>query len=447
MRSTAMRPAEPGQSATATVTVAINAQVNPANPGGAESAIQGLLRHLAAQAGPHERFLVLATSRYAPEMERWVGRGQEVLAWPFPQLAYAPFRTMTRRWQRAKGRAGPLGFGVDAAHRVWWQAQRRLERPLSAARVDGALRARGVEVVHFPYAVHFPTTLPFVYEPLDLQHRHLPEFFPEGERRWRESIYRSGCEHARLIVTGTRFTKYDIVREYGIDPRKIAHIPIRSAMPQAPTSDADVARVRRQYALPERFLLYPAMGFPHKNHLRLFEALALLRDRHDLTLPLVCTGRPYEPHQPVLDAALARLRLTEQVRMLGSIPTDDLAALFGAAWALVYPSLFEGIGMPVQEALQYGLPVISSNATCLPEVAGDAALYFEPTSVEAIAEAILAAHQRPNLLERRRREAPTALAQFDWPRAAKTYVACFRAAAGAALTPEQRDLYEQAVSA
>ncbi|MFN8633098.1 MAG: glycosyltransferase family 1 protein [Chloroflexota bacterium] len=428
------------------VTVAINAQVNPDNPGGAESAIRGLLGQLAAQPESDEHVVVLATQRYAPQFEKIAGPGQEVVAWPFPQLAYAPFRTMTRKWQRVQRRAGPLGFGVDAAHRLWWHADRALTRPPSAAQADRVLRGRGVEVVHFPYAVHFPTTLPFVYEPLDLIHRHLTELFSEGERRWRDTVYRQGCERASLIVTGTRYTKQDIVRQFGIDPHKIAVIPIRSALPPTPPTPAEVARVREKYALPERFAFYPAMAFPHKNHPRLFEALAILRDRHGLTVPLVCTGRAYESHTPVLEAALTRLGLTGQVQSLGPVPSDDLIALFGAAWVLVFPSMFEGIGMPVLEALQYGLPVLSSNATCLPEVAGDAALFFDPTSTEAIVEAILRADRQPALLEKTRRAAPAALARFCWPRAARTYVACFRAVAGASLTPEQQALYDEAVA-
>jgi glycosyltransferase involved in cell wall biosynthesis len=429
------------------LTVAINAQVNPANPGGAESAIQGMLTYFGRQAGDGERFLVLATERYAPDFRRLTGPGQDVMVWPFPQVAYAPFRTMTRRWQRLQRRSGRLGFGVDAAHRVWWHARRALTRPPSAAQADRVLRARGVDVVHFPYAVHFQTSIPFVYEPLDLQHRHLPELFSAGERAWRDRVYREGCEHARLIVTGTRFTKYDIVRQYGIDPRKIAVIPIRSALPPTPPTVDDVARVRQAYGLPERFLLYPAMAFPHKNHLRLFEALAILGDRHDLSFDLVCTGRLYESHSPILTQAIDRLGLGSRVRVLGPVPTDDLIALYGAAWALVFPTLFEGIGMPVLEALQYGLPVISSDAACLPEVAGDAALFFDPTRVEAIVEALLTAHRQPELLQRTMRAAPATLARFCWSRASRTYVACYRAAAGARLDDEQQSLYEGAITA
>ena len=426
--------------------MALNAQVNPANPGGAEQAIQGMLTYFALHASADERFVVLATDRYASDFRRLAGNGQDVMVWPFPQVAYAPFRTMTRRWQRVHRRSGRFGFGVDAAHRIWWHASRALTRPPTAAQADGVLRTRGVDVVHFPYAVHFQTSLPFVYEPLDLQHRHFPELFSDGERAWRDQIYRQGCERARLIVTGTHYTRDDIVRQYGIDPGKIAVIPIRSALPPTSPTPEAVARVRQSYDLPERFLLYPAMAFPHKNHLRLFEALAVLRDRHHLTLHLICTGRPYESHSPILEEAIERLGLGRQVRMLGPIPAEDLVAVFGGAWALVYPTLFEGIGMPVLEALQYGLPVISSNAACLPEVAGDAALYFDPTSVGAIVEALLTAQRRPELLEEHQRAAPATLDRFSWPRAARTYLACYRAAAGARLSDEQRSLYEQAVA-
>src|SRR5439155_18414675 len=128
------------------------------------------------------------------------------------------------------------------------------------------------------------------------------------------------------------------------------------------------------------------------------------------------------------------------------VPQADLVAIFASAWALVFPSLFEGIGLPVIEALQYGLPVISSNVTSLPEVAGDAALYFDPTRVESIVEALLAAHQRPALLEQCRLAGPAVLARFDWPKAARTYVACYRAAAGASLSPDEQALFDEAVA-
>jgi glycosyltransferase involved in cell wall biosynthesis len=188
------------------------------------------------------------------------------------------------------------------------------------------------------------------------------------------------------------------------------------------------------------------MTFPHKNHLRLFEALAILRDRHGIVLPLVCTGRPYEPYLRTVQQASVQHGLADQVFMLGAVQYETLGALFRGAWALVFPSLFEGLGLPIVEALQAGLPVIASDATCLPEVAGEAALLFDGRRVESIVETLAAAHRQPDLLERARRAAPATLARFSWPKAAATFVACYRAVGGLPLDPEQARLYEEAVT-
>ncbi|MCC6179826.1 MAG: glycosyltransferase family 4 protein [Chloroflexi bacterium] len=427
------------------LTVAIDSQINPANPGGVEAALVGLLRALAEAPGP-ERYALLSTLRYTSDLQALAGSAQRVIPWPYPQKAAAPYRTMTRRWQRLHRRAGRLGIGVDAAHRAWWHTRRALTRPPTAAQIDPALLEQAVDVVHFPYPVAFDTRLPYLYEPWDLQHRHHPEFFTDGERHWRDRIYRAGCEGARLVVTATQWTKRDIVAQYGIDPAKIAVVPRGPAVRARPTDEV-VARIGRDLGLPERFAFYPAMTFPHKNHLRLFAALAILRDRHGISVPLVCTGRRYEPHWPAVEAGIERFGLGGHVRMLGPVPDETLAVLFHTAWVLVFPSLFEGLGLPVLEALHAGLPVLASNATCLPEVGRDAALFFDPTNVEAIVEALLAAERRPDILEHCRHGAPGVLARYSWERAAPTFVACYRVAAGRSLTSAQSALFAEAVDA
>jgi glycosyltransferase involved in cell wall biosynthesis len=402
------------------------------------------MAHLDEQARG-ERFLLLSTVKYAPDIAALAGTTQQVVPWPFPQKSYSPRRRKTARWERWEAQAGPLGFGVDVLHRGWWQARRAMARMPDVRHTDAFLRARGIDMMHFAYSIRFPTRLPFIYEPWDLQHRHHPEFFDPAELRWRDQMYREGCQQARLVVTATRWTKRDLVDQYGIDPRKIAVIPRGPWLtPSMPTAE-QVASVRREYGLPERFALYPAMTFPHKNHVRLFEALAILRDRHGITVPLVCTGRRYDAHWPVVQQAIVRHRLEGQVFMLEAVPYDTLSALFKAAWALVFPSLFEGLGLPVIEALQYGLPVIAANATCLPEVAGDAAVYFDGLRVESLIDALLAAHRDPATLERVRQAAPAALARLSWPKAAATFVACYRVVGGLPLSADQASLYAEAI--
>lgn len=432
-------PAGPGQ-----LTVAINAQVNPANAGGVESALQGLVTYL-AELPLDERYVLLSTVKHAPALERLAAGKLAVVPWPFPQKASAPYRSMTRRWTRWHARAGALGPGVDALHWSWWQARRAIARSPNARQSDVFLRSRGVSLVHFSYGIRFGTSLPFLYEPWDLQHRHYPEFFKPGEWEWRDQLYREGCEQAALVVTATSWTKRDIMQQYGIPSERIAVIPRGPWLTPTKPGPRDIEKVRKQYSLPPRFAFYPAMSFPHKNHLRLFAALAMLRDRHGVILPLVCTGRQYEPHWPQILAGVARNKLEGQVFLLESVPADTLAAIFKAASLLVFPSLFEGLGLPVIEALEYELPVLTSTATCLPEVAGDAALYFDGTSVESIADALLQAERQPERLAEARKSAQAALARFSWPKAAATFVACYRAVGGATLSPEQRALYTEAI--
>ena len=431
--------------ATDTLTVAINAQIDPARAGGVESALQGLIHHLAATPDP-ERYVLLGTERHADALRPLTGPNQLVERWPYPQKARAPFRRMTPRWQGLRARAGTLGPAVDVAHWGWWHARRALATQPAVGQSDARLRGWGVDVVHFPYPTHFPTTLPYVYEPWDLQHRRHPDFFTPGERRWRDATYRAGCEGARLVIAATRWTKDDVARQYGIASRKIAVIP-RGPWVAAPQPTADeAARALEPYGVPERFALYPAMTFPHKNHVRLFEALAILRDRHGVVLPLVCTGRPYEPHWPVVVRAVERFGLQGQVALLGPVPAPVLAALYRRATLLVYPSLFEGFGLPVLEALSYGLPVLAADATCLPEVAGDAALLFDGLNVEAIAAALRRALDGPALLAALRERAPAVLDRFSWPRAAATFVACYRHAAGLPLDADQASLLAEATA-
>jgi glycosyltransferase involved in cell wall biosynthesis len=439
-------PAGPNAVAAAPLTVAINAQLDPERAGGVESALHALVAHLSAEAHD-ERFVLLATARFHQALARLAGDSYDVLTWPYPQKPPSTVRRPTQRWQRWQSQAGALGFGVDAAHAGVWRLRRLLAARPDAAKADALLRARGASVVHFAYPTRFPTTVPFLYEPWDLQHRHLPAFFEPAEWQARDTMYREGCEQAALVVAATHWTKRDIVEQYGIRPEKVAVIPRGPAgVPTRPSPEA-IARLRRELQLPDRFAFFPAMSFPHKNHERLFEALAILRDRHAITLPLICTGRAYEPHWPKILAAVERLGLAGQVRLLGPVSDDTLAGLFGAASFLVFPSLFEGLGLPVLEALQHGLPALASDATCLPEVGGDAATYFDGTVIESIVDALLLAERQPELLRKRAERSAAVLTRFDWSKAAATFVACYRAVAGAPLSPGQRALYDEAVEA
>jgi glycosyltransferase involved in cell wall biosynthesis len=188
------------------------------------------------------------------------------------------------------------------------------------------------------------------------------------------------------------------------------------------------------------------MSFPHKNHIRLLEALAILRDRHNLIVPLVGTGRIYKPHWPYIMEKAARFKLLDQVHLFGQVTEEELNAMFALARFMVFPSLFEGLGLPVLEAQQLGVPVLSSTASCIPEVAGDGALYFDPEDPEGIAAAIHRVYEEPELLPSLVERGAANLQRFSWPAAAATFAACYRSAAGLPLDDEQAALLAAALA-
>ncbi len=239
----------------------------------------------------------------------------------------------------------------------------------------------------------------------------------------------------------SQWVKDDLVGRYRMSPRKVQVIawaaPTRV---YAPPSAESVAAVREKYGLRAPFALYPAMTWEHKNHLRLLEALAQLRDREGLVVPLVCTGHRYPAFWPRIEGRVAALGLADQVRFLGMIPGEELRALYRLAGFVVVPTLFEAASAPVLEAWEDEAPVACSAVTSLPEQAGDAALLFDPFSVEAIAGAVGRMATDADLRERLRRCGSRRREAFSWERTARAYRAVYRRAAHRPLTEEDRRL-------
>jgi glycosyltransferase involved in cell wall biosynthesis len=203
-------------------------------------------------------------------------------------------------------------------------------------------------------------------------------------------------------------------------------------------SDADRGAVRERYGLPERFALYPNNTWPHKNHLRLLEALAWLRDRKGMLVPLICTGARHESSWPRLQARVQELGLTDRVRFLGFVSETDLRALYQMARCVVVASLFEANSLPIFEAWAEGTPVASSNVTALPEQVGDAGLLFDPNDPAAIGEAIGRIFGDDALCADLAAKGRRRLADFDWARTATGYRAVYRKVANRPLSDEDR---------
>ena len=237
---------------------------------------------------------------------------------------------------------------------------------------EGVLRGRrlrrrlaGLDAVHFPLTVMLPRVAdpPAVTTVLDLQHEFLPQFFSRAERAYRRAVYGWSVRGSRLVITISEHAARAVVDRFDVPESQVR--PIHLGLDHSVFRPADEER--------GRFLVYPARAWPHKNHARLFEAFAELRRRHpDLELALTA----YEGLTPT------------GARSLGHVSRDELVHLYRTAAGLVFPSLYEGFGQPTLEAMACGCPVASSNAAALPEVCGDAARLFDPTSVEDLVDAV-----------------------------------------------------------
>jgi glycosyltransferase involved in cell wall biosynthesis len=310
---------------------------------------------------------------------------------------------------------------------------------------DGFYEQLGCGVIHFPSQALTVCALPMVYTPHDLQHLHHPEFFLPADIAAREEVYPLACRVAHTVTVAAQWVKDDVERHYQIDRRKLAVIPWAApTVFQEDASEQARARVRAKYQLPEAFAFFPAATWPHKNHLRLLEALALLRDRHRLMVPLVCSGSQLERHWPAIEERQRALGLADQIRFLGGVPACDVRALYSLAQFTVFPSLFEGGALPLLESWLEGTPVTCARSTMLPELAGEAALLFDPNAPEAIAEAIAAMAKDPSLRADLSRAGRERVRAFSWERTAKTYRAVYRKAARRALNEEDRALLQEA---
>jgi glycosyltransferase involved in cell wall biosynthesis len=246
--------------------------------------------------------------------------------------------------------------------------ERLLAMGLASAR-PGRLAAYldGADVVHFPLTIELPRTgLPKVVTLHDVQHVDLPELFPRAERALRSALWHRSLRRAQRVIATTAFVRDRAVAKLGLDAERVRVVPLGL--------DHDVLRpgaVER-----EPFLLYPARPWRHKNHARLYEAFAQVR-RERPELRLVLTGGGDFGAVP------------EGVDVRGHLTQAELVSLLQRASALVFPSLYEGFGLPPLEAMACGCPVVCSNAGALPETVGGAARLFDPHDPQAIADAVL----------------------------------------------------------
>lgn len=286
---------------------------------------------------------------------------------------------------------------------------------------DTAIEQLHADLVHFPHQGPGQISAPFIYQPHDLQHRHLPQFFTSAQLRRREAYYGPLCRAAARVVVGTSWVKDDVVEQYSVAPEKVTVIPLAPVTALASAGEALAW-------LPADYLLYPAAFWPHKNHARLLEALRLVRESH-ADAHLVLTGASVEAGTDVA-AHAAALGLADYVHIAGFLSETDLATAYSHARLVVVPTLFEAASFPIWEAFSRGVPVACSTVTALPRQVADAAVLFDPLDIDEIAAAIAQVWSDPELRATLVARGAARVAEFSWADTARRFVALYRVLTG-----------------
>jgi glycosyltransferase involved in cell wall biosynthesis len=261
---------------------------------------------------------------------------------------------------------------------------------------------------------------PVVATCYDLEPLRHPELFT---RRivWFYRLFSRGLRRADHIITISNNTSQDVQRLLGIPSNRLTAIPLGVDARFRPVTDvARRAEVRAKHGLSDRFVLYVGNTMPHKNLGRVVEAMRKVRCRVR-GVRLVLAGAP-DKYRGDVQQAISACGLEEAVAFPGRIPESDLPALLSMAAVFVYPSLYEGFGLPVVEAMACGTPVVTSNRASLPEVVGEAAITVDPLDVDAIAAAIERILEDEGESRRLRDQGLERAQQFTWERCARAHL-------------------------
>lgn len=316
-----------------------------------------------------------------------------------------------------------LSMGID---------EQPLSRRSAIRRLAGQLRAPGhlwdADVLHVQYVRPPSCDVPVVTTVHDISFEHYPELFTRRARyRMRLTIPWS-ARHSAAVLTGSRYSRDDLIATYRLAPDSV-HVTPYAASEQFRPLAAERARAAIDRAdLPEGFILCVGNLQPRKNLARLVEAYASLRSG-GYDVPLVIVGQKAWMYADLFDV-VRKHRLTSSVVFTGFVTNEQLVGLYNGALVFAYPSLFEGFGLPVLEALACGAPTLTSSTTSLPEVAGDAALLIDPFSIDDIREGLRRLLDDDSLRESLRQAGPRQAAQFSWARCANETAAVYSAAVG-----------------
>lgn len=317
--------------------------------------------------------------------------------------------------------------------------------PLRALWMQTAMAAHAVreqpDVAFFPnYVAPLASTIartcPTVVTVHDMAVFLHPETFTFKKRVLQRRLLPSLLRHAHAILTPSDATRRDLLRLLPVDPRRVVAIPLAADPAYHAPIDAHVrAEVRRRFALPDRYLLAVSTLEPRKNLVRLIQAFEQVWPSHQDVKLILVGGKGWRDDG--IAHALRSSSARDGIEALGYVEFEELRALYAEALALCYPSLYEGFGLPVIEAMACGAPVLVSRGSSLDEVAGDAALQVDPMRTDEIADGMRRLLQEPALRSELSDKGRAQAATFSWDRTARRTRDVFARVAGGALPSEE----------
>lgn len=322
------------------------------------------------------------------------------------------------------------GFLRRAALQIGYRLKSAIRRRMSRQK----LREAGVDLLFCPFTA---TTLaepglPVVSTLYDLQHVSYPEFFSAADRAQREQTFRVASRRASVLAAISEYSRQAAIAYGGLEPSKVQTVHLRMAQRAIADPQGGEATLKKFGLKPRTYLIYPANFWRHKNHEMLLTAFGMARKSGlPANISLVFTGAP-SPRQKLVSKAAKDLGYSSNVFFPGYVSDAELATLISLSRAVVFPSLYEGFGLPVLEAMALGVPVACSNVASLPEIAAGAALLFDPRRPADVANALVAI--ATNEAERERLIVAGRLRSADYSdseRMAREYWHCFERAVGA----------------
>ena len=353
--------------------------------GGAKVFVLELLRRL-AELAPQTQFVLLTqasaheelASLDRPNVRRLMILGQATPSHASSRAKLVPSRLLRHLPARLQSVLGRVGYRISSASK----------RSESA----NLLRSIDADLLFCPftaptYAEPATPTVSVIY---DLQYKAYPEFFTPEEVFERERTFIEACKRSVILTAISDFSRREAIQQGGLNPARIKTIHLQISSDRLRNAEKDESVIGRLELSRGQYLIYPANFWKHKNHEMLLTAFGIARNtglpKH---LKLVCTGALGE-RQQWLQRASEAMDLSRNVVFPGYLSSAELLGLLTNCAGVIFPSLYEGFGLPVIEAMAVGVPVACSNVTSLPEVAQDAAILFDPRIPGQIADAMIA---------------------------------------------------------